>query len=134
MPTVTGLDHIVLVARDVETTFAWYQRHLGLEAVRLEEWRAGDVPFPSLRVTPTTIIDVVGGDPGPPTGFTGPGHLAHVCFVVAAEDLDAVRADPSLVVEEEGTRFGAQGNASSVYVRDPDGLVVELRAYPTPGG
>lgn len=129
MATVSGLDHIVLVAKDVEVTFAWYQEHLGFEAERLELWREGKVPFPSLRVTPTTIIDVVPGEPGGPTGFAGPGHLAHVCFVVAASDLDAVRADPTLVVEEEGTRFGAQGNASSVYVRDPDGLVVELRSY-----
>jgi catechol 2,3-dioxygenase-like lactoylglutathione lyase family enzyme len=131
MATVTALDHIVLVARDVEATLAWYQRHLGFEGVRLEQWRAGEVPFPSLRVTPHTIIDVVEGDPGPPTGFSGPGHLAHVCFVVDHADLDAVRADPDLVIEDQGTRFGARGDASSVYVRDPDGLVVELRAYPT---
>jgi catechol 2,3-dioxygenase-like lactoylglutathione lyase family enzyme len=129
MPTVTGLDHIVLVATDVEATVAWYQEHLGFEAERLEPWRAGAVPFPSLRVTPTTIIDVVAGDHGGPTGPAGPGHLAHVCFVVSAADLEAVRADPRLVVEDEGTRFGAQGNATSVYVRDPDGLVVELRSY-----
>lgn len=133
MATVTALDHIVLVARDVEATLAWYQRHLGLETERADAWRAGKVPFPSLRVTASTIIDVVAGDPGAPTGLTGPGHLAHVCFVVEAADLDAVRADPDpdLVIEDEGVRFGARGNASSVYLRDPDGLTVELRAYPT---
>jgi len=133
MPTVSGLDHIVIVARDVEATVAWYREHLGFEVERMEQWRAGQVPFPSLRVTPTTIIDVVAGDPGGPTGTAGPGHLAHVCFVVGAADLDAVRADPRLVVEDEGTRFGARGNATSVYVRDPDGLVVELRSYPSGG-
>ncbi|MPY91931.1 MAG: VOC family virulence protein [Acidimicrobiia bacterium] len=130
MATVSALDHIVLVARDVEATLAWYQRHLGFEAVRLGAWRAGEVPFPSLRVTPSTIIDVVAGEPGGPTGLAGPGHLAHVCFVVDDEGLDAARADPDLVIEDEGTRFGARGNARSVYVRDPDGLTVELRAYP----
>ena len=35
-----------------------------------------------------------------------------------------------LVIEDEGERFGARGMASSIYVRDPDGLLVELRAYP----
>jgi catechol 2,3-dioxygenase-like lactoylglutathione lyase family enzyme len=130
MVTVAALDHIVLVARDVEVTLAWYQRHLGLEPERLEAWRAGQVPFPSVRVTGQTIIDIVAGEPGGPTGAHGPGHLAHVCFVVEEGGLEQVRADPALVIEEEGVRFGAQGNARSVYLRDPDGLVVELRVYP----
>jgi hypothetical protein len=33
------------------------------------------------------------------------------------------------MIVEEGQRFGAQGVASSIYVKDPDGLTVELRAY-----
>ncbi|WP_405114950.1 hypothetical protein OG559_11255 [Micromonospora sp. NBC_01405] len=42
--------------------------------------------------------------------------------VIASGDLD--------VVEGPAGRFGARGSATSVYVRDPDGNVVELRWYP----
>ena len=80
-------------------------------------------PFPSLRVDETTIIDLIPGHDG------SRGHLDHVCFVVAAPDLDAVRACPDCTVEDEGPRFGARGMGTSVYVRDPDGLLVEFRTY-----
>jgi catechol 2,3-dioxygenase-like lactoylglutathione lyase family enzyme len=124
MVTVLALDHLVLVSGDVEATLAWYGRHAGLEGVRVEEWRAGQAPFPSLRVSETLIVDVI---PGP---NTGKGHLDHLCFVVSGDDLAELLADPALAVEQEGERFGAQGVARSIYVRDPDGLLVEFRAYP----
>ncbi len=121
---VSGLDHIVLVCTDVETTLAWYERHLGLEPVRVDDWRAGKVTFPSLRVDAGTIIDFIRGHDGQR------GHLDHVCFVVTADDLAAAKESAELTVIDEGERYGARGEAHSIYVRDPDGLVVELRAYP----
>ena len=124
MATALTLDHLVLISADVERTLAWYGRHAGLADVRVDEWRAGTAPFPSLRVSDTLIIDVI------PGGVHERGHLDHVCFVVSGRDLEALRSDPDLSVEEEGERFGAQGVAHSIYVRDPDGLLVEFRAYP----
>jgi catechol 2,3-dioxygenase-like lactoylglutathione lyase family enzyme len=121
---VLGLDHLVLRCRDVEATLAWYQQVLGLAGERVEQWRSGTVPFPSVRVDATTIIDLIGG-----LDVAGAGHLDHLCLVVSAADVAAIRAAGELVIVEEGQRFGAQGVASSIYVRDPDGLLVELRAY-----
>jgi catechol 2,3-dioxygenase-like lactoylglutathione lyase family enzyme len=121
---VLGFDHLVLRCTDVETTLAWYQSRLGLTPVRVDEWRAGQAPFPSLRIDAGTIVDFV---PGPLDGI---GHLDHICVVVEAEDLERVRRTGELAIVEEGQRFGARGTASSIYVHDPDGLMVELRAYP----
>ena len=123
--TALGLDHIVLVVADVERSLAWYEHHFGLDGVRVDAWRAGSVPFPSLRVDVGMIIDLIPGDPR-----AEGSRLDHICFVVTEEDLDALRAAPDLSVEAEGSRFGAQGVAQSIYVRDPDGLLVEARAYP----
>lgn len=122
--TAFALDHIVLVVEDVERAMAWYQRHAGLAGERVDEWRAGQVPFPSLRVDEGTVIDLVPGLEG------GHGHLDHVCFVVSVDDLEALRAVPELTIVDEGKRFGARGVADSIYVRDPDDLLVEFRAYP----
>ena len=47
---VTGLDHLVLVVADVERTLAWYEDRFGIEPLRVDEWRRGEAPFPSLRV------------------------------------------------------------------------------------
>lgn len=123
--TVLALDHIVLVVTDPERTLAWYAHHAGLAGVRVEEWRAGEAPFPSLRVDAATIIDLVPGldDPGPR------GHLDHICFVVSRADLDALAAEPDLTIEASGPRYGARGDGQSIYVRDPDGLTVEFRTY-----
>ncbi len=120
---VTGLDHIVLVSADVERTLAWYCDLLGLEPVRVEEWRRGEVPFPSVRVSPTTIIDLIDGEPVD-------GRLDHFCLVVEPTDLDAIAASGEFtVVDGPARRFGARGDGTSLYVRDPDGTVVELRHY-----
>jgi catechol 2,3-dioxygenase-like lactoylglutathione lyase family enzyme len=125
MATASALDHLVLVVADVERSLAWYQHHLELTGVRVDEWRAGEAPFPSLRVSADTIIDLVPGD------RDGRGHLDHLCFVVSEDDLAALRASNELRIVAEGPRFGARGMASSIYVEDPDGLTVEIRAYPT---
>jgi catechol 2,3-dioxygenase-like lactoylglutathione lyase family enzyme len=126
MATVQALDHLVLVVSDVERTLDWYMRHAGLAPVRVQEWRRDEVFFPSLRVDAATIIDVV---PGRTEGSAERGHLDHICFVVSEEDRVALAEE--LEVVDEGTRYGARGDGESIYVRDPDGLLVEFRSYPT---
>jgi hypothetical protein len=87
----------------------------------VDEWRRGEAPFPSVRITPTTIVDLFGGGPDGT-------NLDHVCLVIEPADLDEVAAGfPGSVKGDH--LFGAQGYASSVYVKDPDGNTVELRAY-----
>ncbi len=121
--SVTGLDHLVLVCGDVERTLAWYCDELGLAGERVEEWRRGEVPFPSVRVDGGTIIDLLAGQPTD-------GRLDHLCLVVDPVDLRALAASGRFeVVDGPGTRWGACGNGTSLYVRDPDGAVVELRHY-----
>jgi catechol 2,3-dioxygenase-like lactoylglutathione lyase family enzyme len=126
MATAFALDHIVLRCTDQESTLAWYIAHAGLAPVNLEDWRAGNAPFPSLRVNDDTIIDYIAGrDPAAQLG-----SLDHICFVVTADELATLRTDPELTVLSEGPRSGARGIGQSVYVRDPDGLLVEFRCYP----
>jgi len=131
MVRVTGLDHIVLRVADVERALAWYQGRLGLAGERVDEWRRGEVPFPSVRIDATTLVDLLAGEP---TGT----NLDHLCLVLdasdpaGAPDLDALAASGDFDVVGDGPiagLFGAQGYARSLYVRDPDGTVVELRSY-----
>ena len=120
---VSELDHIVLRCADVERTLAWYTDVLGLAPVRLDEWRRGEAPFPSVRINDGTIIDLVVGE-------TIDGRLDHCCVVIEPTDLTAVAASGQFdVLDGPDTRYGARGNGTSLYVRDPDGTVVELRHY-----
>jgi catechol 2,3-dioxygenase-like lactoylglutathione lyase family enzyme len=56
---VTGLDHVVLNVADVERSLAFYCDELGLAPERVEEWRRGEILFPSVRVDAHTIIDLL---------------------------------------------------------------------------
>jgi catechol 2,3-dioxygenase-like lactoylglutathione lyase family enzyme len=120
---IRALDHLVLKVADVERSLAWYTELLGLESERVDQWRAGEVPFPSVRIDEGCIIDLFAGEP------TG-ANLDHFCMVVAPGDVDAIAADPRFeVIAGPGSRWGARGDGYSVYVRDPDGTTVELRSY-----
>ena len=120
---VNALDHLVVRCADVERTLAWYLDLLGLTPVRVDEWRRGDAPVPSVRVNDDTIIDLVAGQ-------TDDGRLDHICLVVEPVDLDDLAASGEFdVVDGPVRRSGARGEGTSLYVRDPDGLIVELRHY-----
>ncbi len=123
---LTAADHIVLVSPDPERLVAWYRDHLGTAPERLDEWRRGDVPFVSLRVSPTFLIDVARGE------RTGT-NVDHFALTAEDVDLDELATSGSVSVEMgPADLFGARGRGRGVYLRDPDGNRVELRTYPSP--
>jgi catechol 2,3-dioxygenase-like lactoylglutathione lyase family enzyme len=121
---VRNLDHIVLCVADPEASVAWYRKRFGLTVLRLEEYRAGQAPFPSVQVCPGVIIDL---DPRAPRTGT---NLAHFCLVLDETDLFALaKSGEFAVVGGPFRRWGALGEADLIYVEDPDGNVIELRHY-----
>jgi catechol 2,3-dioxygenase-like lactoylglutathione lyase family enzyme len=81
------------------------------------------VPFVSVRVDDTTIIDLL-------ESGRSDGALDHVALVVDDVDLDELAASGTVdVVTGPASRWGARGTGRSLYVRDPDGHVIELRVY-----
>jgi len=125
---VLGFDHLVLNVADVRRSLDFYVGRLGLAPERVEEWERGEVFFPSVRIDATTIVDLLGPDERRPG--VGHGNVDHLCLVVA-DDVDELAAAGGFdVVDGPDERWGAQGVARSLYVRDPDGNVVELRRYP----
>jgi catechol 2,3-dioxygenase-like lactoylglutathione lyase family enzyme len=129
MVRVIGFDHVVLCCGDVERSLAWYVDELGLEPVRVDEWRDGKVLFPSVRIDATTIIDLLAAE-------RSGTNVDHVCLEIEPEDLASLAASGRFDLVGDGPvdgLFGARGIASSLYVRDPDGNVVELRAYDRQG-
>ncbi|MDT3438214.1 VOC family protein [Pseudofrankia sp. BMG5.37] len=127
--SVLGLDHIVLYVADVWRSLDWYTGRLGLRPLRVDEYRAGKVPFPSVEVRPGVVIDLDGR-----AERTGE-NLAHFCLEV--EPFDAytlVESGEFGKIAGPFRRWGARGEADLVYVTDPDGNVIELRHYgPTQG-
>ncbi|MFF3572401.1 VOC family protein [Nocardia jiangxiensis] len=121
---VVDFDHLVLNVSDVERSLEFYCSTLGLDPVRADEWRAGQVPFPSVRVTDRTVIDLQHMP-------RGEANVDHICLVVEPLDWQEI-IDSGIFTVLEGPvpRWGARGQATSIYVADPDGNTVELRWYP----
>ena len=61
MIQVMGIDHVVLIAADVERTVQWYADKLGLVPERLAEWREGTVRFASSVPRPSSTCSLATG-------------------------------------------------------------------------
>jgi catechol 2,3-dioxygenase-like lactoylglutathione lyase family enzyme len=121
---VVELDHVVLNVADVERSLDFYTGPLGLAPERVDEWRAGKVPFPSVRINDRTVIDLMSKP-------RGESNVDHICLVVEPLDWqEVIDSGVFTVLEGPVGRWGARGEATSVYVADPDGNTVELRWYP----
>jgi catechol 2,3-dioxygenase-like lactoylglutathione lyase family enzyme len=131
---VVDFDHLVLNVADVERSLAFYTGPLGLAAERVDDWRAGKFPFPSVRINERTILDLVGKPHGGSTERSLRGeqsNVDHFCLVVEPLDWqEVIDAGTFTVLEGPVGRSGARGDATSIYVADPDGNSIELRWYP----
>jgi catechol 2,3-dioxygenase-like lactoylglutathione lyase family enzyme len=123
---VNRLDHLVLTVADLEATTGFYQRVLGMEAVTFKGGRPALV-FGTSKIN----LHQVGHEFEPKAARPGPG-TADLCFVVD-DPIEQVRAELIAhgVEIEEGPveRTGATGPILSVYLRDPDGNLIELSNY-----
>lgn len=129
----TGLDHVVVNTKDVEQAITFYRDVLGLEILRLEEFRKGEVGFVSARVSPEVIIDLrPDSSPGSPEEKAGP-NMDHFCLVLGPTDMKQLHAD----LKSQGVRieetvrpaWGAQGYGEQFKLWDPEGNKIELRCY-----
>ena len=129
---ITEMDHIVLRVKDVEVAFKFYTETLGLKPERIEQWRAGEVRFPSARLNADTIIDFFPSDQEP-VGREGARNQDHFCMVIEPRDMDELKAEFEAIGVDiqagPGKRWGSHGDGISLYVYDPDDNVVELRHY-----
>lgn len=133
MFAIRGIDHLVLRTADVARMVRFYVDVLGCtvekeqSALGLTQLRAG-----------SGLIDLVSLD-GPlgRAGGAGPGpegrNLDHFCLRIDPFDAKAIfehlnihHIDGSPVE----SRYGAEGQGPSIYIKDPDGNTVELKGPP----
>jgi len=122
--SVRQVDHIVLRVKDPEASVRWYVEKFGFSVHRLDEFRAGTVPFPSVEVCPGTIIDLDAR-----VEATGK-NVSHFAVEIEPTDLAALRGSGAFEqIDGPYRRWGARGPGELVYVDDPDGNTIELRHY-----
>ncbi|MBT2412471.1 VOC family protein [Streptomyces sp. ISL-12] len=121
--TLDRLDHLVLTVRDIDATVDFYTRALGMEAVTFGEGRRA-LNFGGSKIN----LHPYGNEFLPKAAMPTPGS-ADLCFTTGTP-IEKVLAqlDAQGIEVEEGPvqRTGAQGSLRSVYVRDPDGNLLEI--------
>ena len=131
---IRGLDHVVLRIADLERSLHFYRDALGcdversIEELGLYQLRAGDA-----LIDLVPVDSPLGRAGGPAAGETG-RNVDHLALRLASFDEAAIRRHleaHGIEAGEVAERYGAGGRGPSMYVRDPDGNVVELKG---PGG
>jgi catechol 2,3-dioxygenase-like lactoylglutathione lyase family enzyme len=133
MLTVERIDHVVLTCRDVAATVRFYTEVLGMREVTFGAGRKA-VAFGRQKINLQRVGQEAEGATGNVAAVAArpTAGSADLCLIVA-ENAAAVVAHLATcgIPVEEGpvVRTGALGPIESVYVRDPDGNLVELARY-----
>jgi len=120
---IASLDHLVLTVADIDATVAFYRDVLGMEAVTFGNGRTA-LAFGAQKIN----LHRAGHEFEPKSARPTPGS-ADLCFLLDVS-LDTAwgRLREARVAVEEGpvARTGATGPIRSLYIRDPDGNLIEL--------
>lgn len=125
-----GYDHIVLRIRDKARMVAFYTDVLNATL----DWDRPELGLTHIRIGPDLIdLVTVDGRLGS-AGGAAPGtegrNLDHFCLRIRPFDEAAIRAHLTahrVPIDDDGARYGADGEGRSLYLRDPEGNVVELK-------
>ncbi|WP_417210331.1 VOC family protein [Antarctobacter sp.] len=126
MITLKNLDHLVLTVTDMDKTCAFYKDILGCEIVTFGAGRK------ALRFGGQKFNLHQAGQEFEPKAKTPRPGSADLCLITVDPIDDVVTKLQEAGIEiEEGpvTRTGATGAILSVYLRDPDGNLLELSNY-----
>ena len=120
---VEQLDHLVLPVSDIESIAHFYTTHLGMEKRTFGEGRVA-LHFGDQKIN----LHPAGWDYEPKAKVSVAG-TADLCFLVS-EPVESLQADliegEIEVIEGPVERTGASGRILSIYIRDPDGNLIEL--------
>ncbi len=123
---IDRIDHLVLTVRDIEATCAFYTRVLGMEAVTFGGGRRA-LQFGRQKIN----LHQAGKEFEPKAQLPTPGS-ADFCLITHLP-LDQVVAHLQAcnvpIIEGPTPKTGAMGAMLSVYLRDPDGNLVEISNY-----
>ena len=127
MPQCVGFDHLVLTVHDIDATVAFYTEALGMRA---EQFDAADgTRRRALRFGSQKINLHPAEAPFLPHAKRPTAGSADICLLTSDDVSGWIAHLGDLGIDVEAgpvPRTGAAGPLVSIYVRDPDGNLVEI--------
>lgn len=123
---IDRIDHLVVLVRDAETSCRFYGDVLGMKVVTYGDDRKA-LTFGRQRIHLQEVDRVSSLDPEHPT--PGSGDFCLVTGDPLDRVLEHLRSCGVGIVTGPVGRTGALGPMESVYIRDPDGNLVEISHY-----
>ena len=126
MMKVHALDHLVLTVADLERTIRFYTKILGMEEITFGNNRKA-LAFGEQKIN----LHQYGNEFEPKAEKPCPGS-ADLCFISATpvQEWQAfLQSNGIPIVEGPVQRTGAKGTIQSIYIRDPDGNLIEISNY-----
>jgi catechol 2,3-dioxygenase-like lactoylglutathione lyase family enzyme len=127
---VESLDHLVLTVADMERTIRFYTRILGMEEITFGNNRKA-LAFGDQKIN----LHQYGNEFEPKAKTPCPGS-ADLCFISATpvREWQSFLQSNGIPIEEGPVkRTGAKGPILSIYIRDPDGNLIEISNYEQEG-
>ncbi len=124
-----GLHHVTAICRDLERTIAFYRDLLGLVVVHDgpsdDDPESRHVWFGALEGGPGQLVSFM-QYPELPTGVVGVGSTHHFALLVDTADEQEAWRDYLRGRGVECSDVFDRGVCRSIYMRDPDGHMVEI--------
>jgi catechol 2,3-dioxygenase-like lactoylglutathione lyase family enzyme len=123
---IVRADHLVLTVANVERSRDWYSRVLSFEPITFAAGRRA-LAFGRQKIN----LHQQGSELKPHARVPTPGS-ADLCFISALPLAEVQKHLATCAVEIElgpVGRSGASGPITSLYVRDPDGNLIEISTY-----
>jgi len=130
----TAIDHVNLriPADGLDAAVGFYRDALGFDIENRDLYESGDKPFFSVRLTPASVIHLRPAENFEPPAETAFDHVA-IEFAHGIDELRDRLDAAGVEIDRQLEPLGATGVAPAVYVTDPFGYTLELKAAPDDG-
>ncbi|MGM0748870.1 MAG: VOC family protein [Bacillota bacterium] len=123
---INRLDHLVLTVKNIQRTCDFYNQVLGMKVITFGEGRKA-LQFGEQKIN----LHEAENEFDPKAKAPTPGS-ADLCFITETAVHEVIQHVTSCHIPlEEGPvkRTGALGEITSIYIRDPDGNLIQISNY-----
>jgi catechol 2,3-dioxygenase-like lactoylglutathione lyase family enzyme len=120
---ITDLDHLVLTVKDIDATIRFYTTVLGMLQVSFAGNRQA-LQFGNQKINLHQQDDQIEPHAAQPT--PGSADLCFITDIPLEQVIDHVQSFGKIILAGPIQKTGATGTLLSIYIRDPDGNLMEI--------